>query len=352
MTKHYKEITLKSGRVVYGFNPSATLRNKLGYKWEAYDTPEQAKARAQQADDAFQEFKRTGALAQRTIINKVSDLVSIYKETGRWRKIASVDNSRRAYEQSIASILDMIGSEPVPAITPLYAERFYTRLRSVMSDSKSNAVIKMCGLIWSNAHQLELVQTNPFGKLRLEAVPDRDVVWSDDDVMTFIRTADDNGLASIGTIALLALELCQRPSDVRQMTWANYQEGVFVFTQQKTGTQMNVPATPALESRLSGILSNRNPADTIAIYEGTGRPYTERLFRKKAQHVRELAGLPDQLKIMDLRRTGATILGNASCTADEIRAVTGHKSRQILNTYVRPDLRMALSAQNKRVAQK
>lgn len=350
MTKHYKEITLKSGRVVYGFNPSATLRNKMGYRWEAYDTAEKAKARALEAADAFAEFKRTGSLPQRVITNNVSDLVDIYKETSRWRKISEVENSRRAYEQSLKSILDLIGSEPVADVTPLFAERLYTRLRSTMSANRAHAIIKMCGLVWSNANKLELVDGNPFSKLDLEVLPDRDVVWTDEQVATFIRTADDCGLSSIGTISLLALELCQRPSDVRQMTWANYQDGVFVFTQQKTGTHMTVPATPALDARLGKIASNRNPADAIAIYEGTGRPYTERLFRKKAQYVREQAGLPEHLKIMDLRRTGATLLGNASCTQDEIRAVTGHQSRQILNTYVRPDLRMAQTAQRKRVS--
>ncbi len=51
--KHYKEITLKSGRIVYGFNPSATLRRKLGYKWEPYDTADEARARAIDAAAAF-----------------------------------------------------------------------------------------------------------------------------------------------------------------------------------------------------------------------------------------------------------------------------------------------------------
>jgi integrase len=94
--------------------------------------------------------------------------------------------------------------------------------------------------------------------------------------------------------------------------------------------------------------TNRNIDDAIVIYERTGRPYSGRLYRKKAAAVRELAGLPDILKVSDLRRSGATLLGASSCSEDEIRAVTGHKSRQILSTYVKPDLRMAAAAQRKR----
>ena len=64
--KHYREVTLKSGRTVYAFDPSATLRNKLGYKWEPYNTAEQAQARAIEAANAFADFKRTGSLPQST----------------------------------------------------------------------------------------------------------------------------------------------------------------------------------------------------------------------------------------------------------------------------------------------
>jgi len=50
----------------------------------------------------------------------------------------------------------------------------------------------------------------------------------------------------------------------------------------------------------------------------------------------------------DLRRTGATEMAESGCTEDQLRAVTGHKSRVILETYVRPTRRMARAGMNKR----
>ncbi len=345
--KHYKELTLKSGRIVYGFNPSATLQDKLGYHWEQYNTAAEAKARCEEAVAAFAEFKRTGALPSIALPRSVADLIAAYKGTSRWRKITKVANSKRAYEQALSTATDLIGDISITEITPTQAEALYERLCKAVSINKANTVIKMLGIVWSNAERLELVRSNPFSGIALEATPDRDVMWTAAQIQTFVATADANGLGSIGTIALLAYELCQRPGDCRQMVWGHYKDNVFSFTQEKTGTDMHIPSTVALTQRLDMIPSNRNPNDTICVYEGTGRPYTDRLYRKKAQYIRELAGLPDHLKVSDLRRTGATLLGQSS-TEDQIRAVTGHKSRQILNTYVRPNLSMAEAAQTQR----
>ena len=353
--KHYREVTLKSGRTVYAFDPSATLRNKLGYKWEPYNTAEQAQARAIEAANAFADFKRIGSLPQSTERLTVAGLFAAYKRTSRWKKITAKPNSLRAYNTSIKIALaanissaKTLSDTWVDEVTPMAAEELYSSLCDAHSASSANSVIKVLSVVWSNGERLQLVKSNPFSKLGLLHVASREVVWTEHQVQLAVRAADKHGLSSIGTIILMAFDLCQRPGDCRQMQWANYNDGLFRFTQEKTGVTVEVPASKTLAARLGAIASNRNPADTIAMYEGTGKPYSDRLYRKKAQLVREHAGLPSDLKVADLRRTGATLLGNSSCSEDEIRAVTGHQSRQILNTYVKTNREMAAAAQAKR----
>ena len=75
--------------------------------------------------------------------------------------------------------------------------------------------------------------------------------------------------------------------------------------------------------------------------------HSERLYRKKHNTSVHWQVYPT-IWIGDLRRTGATELGEANCTEDEIRAITGHKSRQVVSTYVKTSLRMATTAQRKR----
>ena len=58
--------------------------------------------------------------------------------------------------------------------------------------------------------------------------------------------------------------------------------------------------------------------------------------------------LPERLKMKFLRHSGATELAENGATEDQIAAVTGHKSRQMLNIYVKKTKKLASSAQNLR----
>jgi integrase len=72
------------------------------------------------------------------------------------------------------------------------------------------------------------------------------------------------------------------------------------------------------------------------------------MYNKKAVEIRQRAMLPSKLTMKCLRHSGATELGEADATEDQIASVTGHKSRQMLNIYVKKTKRLAETAQNKR----
>ena len=99
----------------------------------------------------------------------------------------------------------------------------------------------------------------------------------------------------------MAYELCQRPLTVVISVGRDMLMGRFAYTKAKTGAEVQIPATPALAKRINAIAaqSNCNPDDVIAPYEKTGKAYSERLYRKKAELIRSLAGLPDELKLAD-----------------------------------------------------
>jgi hypothetical protein len=90
--------------------------------------------------------------------------------------------------------------------------------------------------------------------------------------------------------------------------------------------------------------------DFMFIYPVTGKPFDRRLLARKAQLIREHAGLPKNHWVADMRRTGATELAEMGATEDELRAVTGHKTRQILNTYVQLGGGIAQRGMEKRVS--
>jgi len=190
----------------------------------------------------------------------------------------------------------------------------------------------------------------------LRTLPSRVVMWEPEQVTQFIKTADSMGIWSMGTLALLCYDLCQRPGDMRQLRWSDYQNGQFSFTQEKTQTVVDIPASPRLLERLAnppriavkGTMPFKRYNDpTIIIYEPTGQPLT-RFYNRVTARIRNAAGLPFELQMRDLRRTGATEMAEAGCTEDELRSVTGHQSRDVLSIYVRPTKRLAQAGINKR----
>ena len=284
----------------------------------------------------------------------VLDIINAFQSTTRWNRGLS-DNSQRAYQNAYDVITPMVivgkkdvGHTSVTDIRPQHVELLYNKLCDQYSIASASLYMRVMRTTFESAQRLDIINSNPFMRVTLITPDPRSTTWSPTQLNTFIMIADELGLSSIGTLALMAYDLCQRPIDCRLMTWSNYLDGEFCFHQQKTGTLIETTASDALINRLDALTSNHAPDAFIINYEGTGEPYSERLYRKKAQLVRKAAGLPDDLKIADLRRTGASELGEADCTEDQIRSVTGHKSRQVVSTYVKTSRRMANLAQTKR----
>lgn len=346
--KYFRHKTLPNGREIYAFNPSQTLRDKLGCVYEQFDDRIDAINAAIKADEAFKALKSGEAVQKLHHKLTLDDLWDAFVGSSKWRKLAP--KSQSTYSSNMRKAKSLIGGRPVSQFNGADAEALYKQLLSQTSEHHALGVMKVLSRTFANATRLELIKRNPFSTVEMTAPPARTIKWTDADVRTFVATADAHGIGSIGTIALMAYELCQRPVDCRDMRWHNYKDGKFSFTQTKTGTAVWIPALQTLQQRMEQLVasSNQDPDAHIIIYERTGEPYSDRLLRKKADQIRKLAGLSDDLKISDLRRSGASTLGDSGCTEDEIRAITGHRSRQVISTYVLPSTNMAERAQQKR----
>jgi integrase len=105
-----------------------------------------------------------------------------------------------------------------------------------------------------------------------------------------------------------------------------------------------VPALPELRALLD---ATPRRSTQIVVSEVTSRPYRESDFQHTFAEIRDAAALPKDLQFRDLRRTLATALGAAGCTDDQIRSVTGHKTRGVMAVYVRPDTTFADGAMDR-----
>ena len=353
MTKYFEERAKADGTKYFAFNPTRAVRNALGVKYKRFTDRAQAEHYCNQIALDFNLHRRKAENAVKVNDNSVQALINFYKSTQEWLKLK--ENSqifydlcfRTATEAELPNTKASFGQLYAREVTATQADRLFTFIERSVSTHRAVHCMKVMRKAYNVAYRHDRVVANPFAKMQIPGLPTRKILWEPEQVENIIKTADQMGYPSIGTITLLTYDLCARPGDMRQLKWDNYGGGVFDYTQEKTGTIMTVPASPRLVERLERI---RDRQEFIAICETTGQPYSKDLLVKYFARIRRAAGVPTHLQLRDLRRTGATEMAESGCTEDELRSVTGHQSREILATYVRPTTKLATSAVNKRFA--
>jgi len=362
MQQKYVERRVRANSTVWAVNPPKNVREALEIGYEQYTDREIAAQRSRDIVEAYQSYKIGSKKQDYLKNNSVGGLLTSYKKTNSWTRLKP--NSKRTYNQIFDNAMHLrLGQSPMflkdmlaANVDVSHAEAIFQQVNKDISQHRANNVCKVLRRIWFVGMRLGIVKSNPFTKMGLRTLPSRVVMWEPEQVTQFIKTADSMGIWSMGTLALLCYDLCQRPGDMRQLRWSDYQNGQFSFTQEKTQTVVDIPASPRLLERLAnppriavkGTMPFKRYNDpTIIIYEPTGQPLT-RFYNRVTARIRNAAGLPFELQMRDLRRTGATEMAEAGCTEDELRSVTGHQSRDVLSIYVRPTKRLAQAGINKR----
>jgi len=352
--KYVEQRTRKAGRVVWVVNPPPHMKEAIQAEYKQFDVLSDANEYAQEIVDVYADYKRGIHRQVKAEESSVAGLVSYYKTTNDYRRLSS--NSKRFYNAMIKDATRIAFGNGIPLgemkssnVTPEHADKLYLKLQELKSQHRATHVCKVLRKIWFMGLRAGRVKSNPFQRMNLKGLEDRKVLWEPEQVEKFIQTADEMNMGSIGTMALLCYDLCQRPGDMRQLTWGNLKRDCIAFIQEKTGTEVTIPCSPRLLDRLRTIKpSNASDMEHIVVCEATGKLFDRRLYAKWAARVRNQSGLPSHLQIRDLRRTGATEMAEAGCTEDELRSVTGHQSRDVLSIYVRPTIKLAAAGINKR----
>jgi hypothetical protein len=99
------------------------------------------------------------------------------------------------------------------------------------------------------------------------------------------------------------------------------------------------------KKRLAGEISEVLVCPTV-----TGKRWHRRNFTKATRRIARAAGLPDDLQIRDLRRTGATEGACAGATPAELMAVGGWANQASIRPYLVQTVEQAANFQKKRDA--
>jgi integrase len=209
------------------------------------------------------------------------------------------------------------------AATPAAARNFLNTIRSLLQFAVDSGIRP----------------DNPaVGVKRLKIKTDGYRTWTEDDIAAF------EAKHQVGSRPRLALALLlytgQRRSDIVQMGRQHVRGGVlFLRQQQKTGTPLEIPVHPELQSVLDATLSNHLTFLTTSL----GKPFSAAGFTNWFRACCNKAGLPKGTSAHGLRKAACRRLAEAGCSANVIAAISGHKSLNEVQRYTAAadQLRMA-----------
>ena len=275
------------------------------------------------------------------------------------QKRRSLEGSRRV-DQALRKIEDQFGRFRIESVKYRHAKQFYLNERAPSDRTgererigQAAGIIRVARIVWEFAIREEYCTENPFSRVRIKTAGHRQHKWTREQVYTFINVADEQGQWGIGTAAMIAFELCQRQGDAIRLSSKHFQINSIQVRQNKTDVLIWVPldedAVAEFRARIEDAI-RRSPEGMAMQPDGT--PWRENMnrFRHEFARLKALAGIPKELTFQDLRRSGLSELGDAGGTTDEMRSLSGHKSREILNAYVVPSAEQARNALRKRSA--
>jgi len=238
-------------------------------------------------------------------------------------------------------------------MTPM-CQRVYEEHAS-NSVSLANHSLAVYRLLFNYAIRHGFTQHNPFTHVKAQKKRSRKVVWEREHVRAFLNTAFSSfEWRNVGLIVNMAYEWGQRLGDMRTLTWDSYdlEKGVLTLTQSKRGANITVPTSDGLKAMLAQQYEDFGWQPYIAPVpkpiKGKLMPYTVTRLSKAGIQIMAAAELPEELTLMDLRRTAITEMVDVGVPMSSIMSMSGHATPSSLTPYIKHTLRSATNAQSMR----
>lgn len=223
------------------------------------------------------------------------------------------------------------------------------------SISLANHTLAVYKLVFNYAIRNGFTLFNPFKNVKTQASRPRRVVWEREHLKKFMDTAFSKyEWRNVGLIVYMAYSWGQRLGDMRCLKWSNYNldTGVLELEQSKRRARVSIPTHTGLRDMLSQQHNDFGWQQYIAPspkkMNGTLVPYSVTKLAQIGKEIMQAAGLPDDLQLMDMRRTAVTEMVQAGVPLPNIMSITGHATPHSLTPYMRNTLKSATVAQEMR----
>lgn len=273
-----------------------------------------------------------------------------------------------------------LGAVALAQITPEVVDALYDKLVVTEGGRERrttiNHAMKSCRRAWNVGKRLRnqiVPALNPFSAMGLKGSTRETPTATWEHLVAFVRACDADGLASLGTAALVTWEWLQREEHVfGHFEVAHYRPKAHpdkvLVVHPKTDAEAWVPLFgedgeplyPELMARLDaikrdrigGLMLMRDWPDEKA---GVPVPWVTQsgdltYMRHTVKAMILKAGLPKTLSFTSFRHGGFTESGDAELTDAQIRATSRQRSQKVLPRYVKKTTRQIAEAARKRRA--
>lgn len=251
-------------------------------------------------------------------------------------------STARREKPASANLKAVLGDYSLAAITPdLVAGYRDQRLEEGLSASTVRLELALLSHLYTVAikeWRIGLVY-NPVASIR-KPPPHRgrDRRLTLEEEQKLLRACDKHSNPMLGQIVRLALHTGMRAGEIRTLRrgQVNLEKRVVTLTETKNGSARTVPLSNAAVAVLRTALANPvRPIDTDLVFFGEpGRDKVRRPYEFRPQWHRTLAALGIKgLRFHDLRHEAVSRLVEAGLGDQEVAAISGHKSMQMLRRY-------------------
>ena len=259
---------------------------------------------------------------------KFKNAVNKYLRTRQFNSLAN--SSQKNYESCFTVFCRMsvmgrkLGNVDLDKLSIAMCSEIYDTWELETSTSNANHNARVFSVLINYLISMEIMTLNPMARVRKRHSEPRSVVWTHDQVLSFLDSAFTKfEWRNIGLIVLMCYEWGQRPIDIRNLTWddVDLDERVVKIKQTKRGAEVELP----IPDNLVGMLSEQKGDWDFQEY--------------------------DDLRVGDLRKTAIVQMIESEVDQLAIQSVTGHKHVSSLNPYNKFSLKTAKSALERRQRQ-
>ena len=332
---------LADGKTHYRFNPPQDLVDEGVVKRRELGTDlRNVRGAANRFNEDINKF-RTNQEQIRNIkrTSTLSDLIDSYYSSNDFSMLR--ENTKQDYRYFLDILRATSGSKKFMAITTRDAKNAYESWvkRGV---TLANHVCSCASIVFNYATHMEYTTLNPYKAVKKRLHKKRKVVWTDEEVIKMLDFCySDFKYRSIGLIVQMAYEWCQRIGDMRNLKWENVflDRSELYLEQSKRRSQVFLPISDDLNTMLKqqkedfGFQAYICPK--IKPIQGVYVPYGKYEIGIIARRIMRKIGLSDELRLMDLRRTGVTQMVDAGVDISQIMSVTGHTNITSVQPYIK-----------------